>query len=114
MDYYKGFDYSKYLLLTIRFKGNSEKNNENFDKLSDIQQLFNSIGLGEISAFVKIDEEEIGEEPVVKPKKGKKEKNDKKEKKDKKGKPVTVETPVTDSIPTTPLVIDSLAPGPTK
>ena len=62
----------------------------------------------------KIDEEEIGEEPVVKPKKGKKEKNDKKEKKDKKGKPVTVETPVTDSIPTTPLVIDSIAPGPTK
>lgn len=32
---------------------------KNFDKLSDIQQLFNAIGLGEISAFVKIDEEAI-------------------------------------------------------
>lgn len=34
-------------------------NNKNFDKLSDIQQLFNAIGLGEISAFVDVDKETI-------------------------------------------------------
>ena len=34
-------------------------NNQNFDKLSDIQQLFNAIGLGEISAFVDVDKETI-------------------------------------------------------
>lgn len=45
--------------LKTKNKELTTKNNENFDKLSDIQQLFNAIGLSEISAFVKIDEEEI-------------------------------------------------------
>ena len=45
--------------LKTKNKELTKTNNENFDKLSDIQQLFNALGLREISAFVKIDDEKI-------------------------------------------------------
>lgn len=45
--------------LKTKNKELTKTNNENFDKLSDIQQLFNALGLNEISAFVKIDDEKI-------------------------------------------------------
>jgi hypothetical protein len=45
--------------LKTKNKELTKTNNENFDKLSDIQQLFNALGLSEISVFVDIDKETI-------------------------------------------------------
>lgn len=45
--------------LKTKNKELTKTNNENFDKLSDIQQLFNALGLSEISVFVDVDKETI-------------------------------------------------------
>ena len=45
--------------LKTKNKELTKTNNENFDKLSDIQALFNALGLSEISVFVDVDKETI-------------------------------------------------------